>query len=151
MQFLQSNGIPEGSSLIPGRDGTTVNFQCYRCQDFGHLANNYPSSETRSRGSTPRSAVGLVQVRLNFAQADNMIPKSWILLDTCSTSSCCNNLALLSGLKDCTDDTALTIYTNGGQKTFNQVGLLNLFPLEVHYNATSLANIISFNTLAKME
>ncbi len=82
MHFLQNNAIPEGSSLIPGRDGTTVTFQCYCCQDFGHLANNCPSSETRPRGSTPRSAVGLVQVRLNFAQADNMIPKSWILLDT---------------------------------------------------------------------
>ena len=52
MQFLQS-AIPEGVTLIPGKDGTVVDFQCYRCQDFGHLANNCPSNVERPRGSAP--------------------------------------------------------------------------------------------------
>ena len=61
MQFTQTT-IPEGVTLIPGRDGSIVNFQCYRCQDFGHLASNCPAADARPRGSAPRGAIGLVQL-----------------------------------------------------------------------------------------
>mmetsp|Transcript_11452 Transcript_11452/g.16608 ORF Transcript_11452/g.16608 Transcript_11452/m.16608 type:complete len:173 (+) Transcript_11452:733-1251(+) len=76
----------------------------------------------------------------NFAQSDDVIPKSWLLLDTCSSSSITNNSALVTGLCDFTEEEVLTVRTNGDTKTFTQIGHLCLFPLEVHFNPDSLAN-----------
>jgi hypothetical protein len=87
----------------------------------------------------------------SFAQGTDMIPKSWILLDTCSTSNCCNNIDLIHNLRDCSDDEQLTVHTNGGIKVFSQVGSLNLFPMSVHFDESSLANILSLDSVTKLD
>ena len=119
VQFLQdgNTGPPNNCSLVTGLDNTTIQVQCYKCQDWGHLANNCPSPHSRPRGSGP-SGIGLVQIRntCSFTQGKSMIPKSWILLDTCSTSNCCNNSNLVHDLRKCNDDEELTVHTNGGTK-----------------------------------
>ena len=156
-QFVQQqeSSMPVGCTLVAGRDGTTMQLQCYRCQDWGHLANNCPAASSRPRGSTPsgRSGVNMMQVRFGYSftqGSDDVIPRSWLLLDTCSTCSCTNNTDLVSAIRDCTADEVLTVHTNGGSKTFTQMGTLNLFPMSVHYNPSSLANVLSFDTVAQL-
>jgi hypothetical protein len=36
------------------------------------------------------------------------------------------------------------VQTNGGYKNFHSIGKFKMFPLDVHFNATSMANILSF-------
>ena len=65
-----------------------------------------PAAVPRPRGSSSgggQSGVNMMQVQmdLDFAQTGDPIPKSWLLLDTCSTSSVANNPDLVHGLRDC--------------------------------------------------
>jgi hypothetical protein len=154
-EFFQqpSTSFPDGVTPVPGRDGTTIVAQCYRCQEWGHLANNCSSNTPRGRGNggnEGQSGVGMMQVQmgLNFAHSENLIPKSWLLLDTCSTSSVTNNLDLVHAVRTCSKEEVLTVHTNGGTKSFSQLGHLRLLPLQVHYNPDSLANILCFDDVA---
>jgi hypothetical protein len=88
---------------------------------------------------------------LNFAHSESLIPKSWLLLDTCSTSSVTNNPDLVHNLRDCSKEEILTVHTNGSTKTFSQLGHLSLLPLQVHYNPDSLANIPCFDDVAHID
>ena len=42
----------------------------------------------------------------------------------------------------------LTLTTNGGFQTFKQLASLNMFPLQLHYNSSSLATILSVKDVA---
>ena len=108
---------------VPGRDGTILlDKRCFRCQKRGHIRPN--CSEV--------AQTGLLQLRYNFVQSDDhdVIPKSWILLDTCSTSSVGNNPKLVHNIVDCPKSDQLTLVTNGGSQNFTQFTSLNLFPFE---------------------
>ena len=81
LQFIQqSENLPEGCVPVPGRDGTTMEVQCYCCQEWGHLANNCSATNRRPRDNPPsgRSGVGMMQVKCgySFAQGDDVIPRS---------------------------------------------------------------------------
>jgi len=39
------------------------------------------------------------------------------------------------------------IYTNGGTRVFDQIGILKLLPIEVHYNGSSMANILAMKDI----
>ena len=149
-EFLQQQNLPEGCSVVPGTDGTTIDLQCYRCQDFGHLANNCPADSPRACTDTGRRGVGLMQCSFNQGD-DALIPRSWLLLDTCSTCSVINNKDLVKNLRVCNEDEILDVHTNGGIKKFKEVGTLKLFPITVHYSDSSLANILSLNDIAALK
>ena len=111
---------------MTGVDGTTIRAQCYNrnCQDWGHLAYNCPHSSASkiiaTRASSDRIGVSNLQVSFGFAQKDkDIIPASWILLDTCSTVSIGNDSALIGTIEDCSEMDSLKV-TNGGSKSFNQ-------------------------------
>ena len=92
-----------------------------------------------------------LQVRVGFAQSDSVsIPSTWILLDPCSTSSVGCNADLIGPIRDCTKDEFLTVYTNGGQKSFRQVATLKLHPLDIYYNKNSMVNILSLKDVASI-
>jgi hypothetical protein len=76
-----------------------------------------------------------------FAQAPhNMIPHTWILLDSQSTVSVFKNRNLLTNIRP--SARTLRVHTNGGTQTSNQIGTVPNFG-DVWYNTKSLANILS--------
>ena len=135
---------PEDAVFVPGTDGRTMrNIRCYNCQSWGHLAPNCPVS-------AGRSATGLAQVSYTFNQSCNGIPSSWLLLDTCSTTSVACNKDLVKNLVMCSKDDHLTVYTNGGSKTFHEKGELKILPIMVYFNSRSMANILSLKDVVAL-
>lgn len=61
------------------------------------------------------------------------------------------NKDLVTNLELCNTDEILTLTTNGGAKSFTQMGVLKLLPLAVHYNGDSIANILSLKDVADLE
>ena len=72
-----------------------------------------------------------------------MIPISWVLLDYGSTVSSIFNSELVDNIRD--ENVTTTVYTNGGSKDYTQNASLHLFPPNIHFNYTSLTNIISLS------
>ena len=106
----------------------------------GHYAANCPQGD---KGVSFQVSNGV-----SLTQRDVYIPQTWILLDTCSTISCCNSIELFSSIQEC--DHHVKVYTNGGSKTYNKIGNLKFLPLRAYYNPFSLANILSFAEVSKI-
>jgi hypothetical protein len=134
---------PADVELVPGVDGTTISMRCYHCNAWGHGSQNCPVKNNQS-------GIGAVQVGIGLSQANGGIPKSWVLLDTCSTASVACNKDLVTSIQSCTDDDLLTIYTNGGSQTFLQKGVMKLLPIDVHFNQVSMANILSMKDVVSL-
>jgi hypothetical protein len=135
---------PDGVELVPGVDGTTIPMRCYHCNQWGHGSRNCPN-----RGN--QRGVGAVHVGIGLSQANGGIPDTWILLDTCSTASVACNKDLVVDLQPCNSEDSLTLYTNGGTQNFNSKGMMTLFPLAVHFNSASMANILSMKDVVSMD
>ena len=138
---------PDRSNPVAGTDGNIAERQCYRCYAWGHFADKCPNARN----------VQALQVGISLTQTNNcestsntFISRSWILLDTCSTNSVVSNPNLVSNIRQCNENETLRINTNGGTKVYNQIGDLNLLPLRVHVNETSLANILSLKDVANV-
>ena len=160
VQFAQTTTRGQGNennSAVPGRDGTTLeDIQCWNCHCWGHYSHNCTEERRNSRGgggnSSGRQGAGFLQIRVGFAQGeDPVIPKSWLLLDTCSTASVGCNRALFVSLHPCPENDCLTVFTNGGQKTFDEIGDLKMLPLKMHFNEDSMANILCLKDVANIE
>jgi hypothetical protein len=150
LSFLQ-----EGESNIPGNDGVTHdNIKCFKCNKYGHFANHCPDEEgvtmlqltsTADDDDTYVSGVTFLNVRepdaFIFAQAPhNMIPHTWILLESQWTVSVFKNRNFLTNIRPSVR--TLRVHTNGGTQTSNQIGSVPNFG-NVWYNTTSLENILS--------
>ena len=55
---------------------------------------------------------------------------------------------MIKGIRNCTEDEVLTIMTNGGSLKYTAIGMNKLFPLPMHYNEHSIANVISLYQVA---
>ena len=168
VQLLQSsdqssNVCPPAADLVPGADGETCELECYYCHSWGHTSPNctqIPAERRRGgggrgsgtgRGRGGRTGTNMMQVGIGLAQSgenNEMIPSSWILLDTCSTSNVSNNLDMVGDVRDCSTAERLTVHTNGGTKIFGKIAPLKLFPLDVHFNRESMATILSLKSVA---
>ena len=80
---------------------------------------------------------------------DGTINRAWILLDSCSTLSCVCNPTLITNVRLCDDDELMTVYTNGGQIEYNQVGTLAILPFNVYFHERLMANILSLKDVSK--
>ena len=114
-----------------------MNSYCSRCNKYGH-----------SSAYCPRDlCVQGMQLSLAQSRTTTAIPLDWLLLDSGSTISSVCNKQLISNLKPIT--TPLTVYTNGGSQTYSFTGTLNVFPLEVYYDGSSIANILSLSKVCE--
>jgi hypothetical protein len=94
MSFLR-NGTP-----TPGTDGAThERIKCYNCNTYGHYASACPTDVQEGHQMLQMAADKPdYQSEISFTQADtghNIIPNTWILLDSQSTVSVFKNRKLL--------------------------------------------------------
>ena len=113
--------------------GTEINTRsdvtCYNCQRPGHIHLLCPNGENIQK----------FQVTLNKQEV--LFPISWVLLDSGSTVISICNSDLVDNIQY--ENTTTTVHTNGGSKDYTKTASLHLLPLDVHFNSTSIANILS--------
>ena len=131
---------PDGQSPVPGRNRLCFpNLRCFSCNRYGHT----------SRFCDQMRNVQGLQMSTTFAQStsdSDMIPKSWLLLDSGSTISSVCNRNLLSNLEFCTEP--LKVHCNGGSCIYKESGTLNILPIRAYYSPKSIANVLSLAEVA---
>jgi hypothetical protein len=160
LTFLQ-NG-----TTIPGTDGALhEQIKCYNCQNQGHYASVCPQENQEQGGvqllqATHDTFDGNVDEShseftflhtegFSFQQTDarfDIIPNTWVLLDSQSTVSVFKNNNLLTNIR--ASPNHLRVHTNGGIQISSQKGTVKHFG-DVWYNADSLANILSMAAVRK--
>ena len=71
-----------------------------------------------------------------------LINKNWILLDSCTTHSCTNNMELIKDLRDFDETEKLWLNTNGGPIYFDKKGIFKIIPAEVYFNKSAIATVL---------
>ena len=65
----------------------------------------------------------MCQIHVGLAHHDDgIIPSTWLLIDTCSTSSVGKNPDMFKKISECLEEERLNVVTNGGKKSFNEIG-----------------------------
>jgi len=126
------------SETVPDNEGNLhPDVRCYNCNRMGHYATSCPSREAAIQGA-----------HISCAHS-HLLNRNDVLLDSQSTVSIVNNLALVRDLE--MDSRGVRIYTNGGHIDADQKGCSTLLPkLEnVWYNPESVANILSLAEVKK--
>ena len=149
------NGCTPEYQIVPRKDGSTCSLELYYCHEWGHIPNNFPQippdrihgrggGHGGGSGTGGRSGTGMLHIRVRFDHDnDGIILSSWILLDTCLTSSAYNSKEMIGNINDFTSDKNLMVYKNGGSNTFTQMAPFKFLPMEVHFNIYSMDNILS--------
>ena len=132
------------NEVVAGTDGEPhQNVTCFGCQFQGHYRNMCPY--------VTRAGVVSMHVGYTFSQGELFnIPKSWLLLDTCSTCNVSNSPDLVSNIRNCMHGEMLTAYTNGGSQCYDQLADLRALPLQVHFKQDSLATILSMKLVTEI-
>ena len=78
------------------------------------------------------------------------IPKSWLLLDTCSTCNVSNNPSLVTHVFTCTPDEVLLAYTHVGAQKFEQLAELRTLPVTLKFKRDSVATILSLKIVSEI-
>ena len=101
--------------IAAGTDGETFpNIICFGCNFHGHYCSTCPYAT--------RTTVVSIHVGHMLTQDESFnIPKSWSLLDTCSTCDVFNNPDLVTDIHTCTHNEVLLACTNGGSKKIEQI------------------------------
>ena len=154
----QHNGTPrvsfsqisENNIIVPETDGSTLDKQSLRY--FNYQKRKYLSNSCLiSRGQQTKCSFMTDRSCLSLSKQDSaenvkqMIPKSWLLLDKCTTRSVSNNKNMVNNITNYKCDDCLKLYTNGVTTICKQMAKLRLLPLNVHFNEASIATIISFS------
>ena len=88
--------------------------------------------------------VGIETVLASFI---HHLPKTWLLLDSCSTTNLISNKSWLHDIHD--DGTSISVRCNAGTITLNQKGYFGSYPEPVWFNPHGIANIMSMDNVAK--
>ena len=101
------------------------------------------------RGECPYAnepGVNFMHIGCTFTQDRNevIIPKSWLLLDMCSTVSVYTNEDIVIDIRDISSNEYVTAVTNGGSQVYKKIVHLIILPIKVHFNQDSMGNILSF-------
>ena len=57
---------------------------------------------------------------------------------------------MIGNICDCTSDNTLTVYPNGGSKTFTHMAPFKFLPMEAHFNPDSMAKIFEIKDVASI-
>ena len=92
----------DSNEVVAGADGQThPDITCFGCQFVGHFRNQCPYAANEQ--------VQAVHIGCTLAQDSVFtIPKSWLLLDTCSTYDVSNNPELVTNVRACSESDVLT-------------------------------------------
>ena len=74
--------------------------------------------------------------------ADEVLSKTWILLDSYSTDTVFKNPDLVANIRTGSADEELRMLIHGGSVTYKDVADCKLLPLKVYFNKDSLANVL---------
>ena len=131
--------------IVAGTDGETYpNIVCYGCNFHVHYRTACPYAT--------RSGVVSMHVGCMLTQDDCFdIPKSWMLLDTCSTCDVSNNPHLVTNIRACNPNEILLAYTSGGSQKFDKLADLRFLPITVHFKEKYMATILSLKTVSEIE
>ena len=79
---------------MPGKYGQSYRHtECYACHHYDFFPNQCPDKQSK--------LINLEMIGVILMQNGNVIKKTWILLDTCSTDSAPNNLDYVEDVKNC--------------------------------------------------
>ena len=67
-------------------------------------------------------SINLAMIGVMLMQNGDVIIKTWILLDTCSTDSMTKNLDYVGYIENCTKDKEIKVLINGGLILFDRKG-----------------------------
>lgn len=81
----------------------------------------------------------------------DVIPPTWILLNTCSTASVTNDESFIENIRTCSNEENLKLSTNGGPISFNQIGHLKFLDIDVYYNPKSMAIVLSLSDVVDLD
>ena len=90
LQEDTQGGTKENTTLVHGRNRTTLNDACYNCRNPSHLAYNF--SEACRTGKCYLQVIYIFAQ--NKIQQNNPINKNWVLLETYSSASVLKNVSL---------------------------------------------------------
>ena len=96
---------------------------------------------------------GMLQQGISLFQkynTDEVISKTWILLDSCSTDTVFKNPDLVANIKTGSADEELRILANGGSLKYKEVADCKLLPLKALFNEDSLVNVLSFKQVSEI-
>ena len=144
-------GEDNRGEVVPGSDGIIIaDKKCFKCNKFDHITWNCTLNEKPIQG---KKGIGMLQQGISLFQkynTDEVISKTWILLDSCSTDTVFKNPDLVANIRTGTADEELRMLTNGGSVTYKEVADCKLSPLKVHFNKVSLANVLSFKQVSEI-
>ena len=134
----------DSNEVVAGTDGEIFpNIICFGCNFHWHYRNTYPYA----------TQTGIVSMHVGYMLIQDqsfVIPKSWLLLDTCSTCDVLNNPNLVTHICTCTPDKVLHAYTNGGVQKFEQLVELSILPVAVHFKRDSMVTTLSLKTVSEI-
>ena len=116
---------------------------CYNCDRPGHFSVQCSSHDHRNI-RTQSFRLGYSFYRTTPVQKD-LINLNCILLDSCSIVSSVMNTSLLSDTKDCHPETAILMFTNGGNTDYKQSVTIYLLPL--NFSTTHISLPTSWHSL----
>ena len=126
--------------IVPGNDRKIhEEIECHNCHKKGHYSNQCPY----------KKKVALAHFVLAQNQLE-LINRDWLLLDTFSTVSVFCNSELVNNIQPCQPGTGLTVITNGGSQTYKYTAETKMLPMKVHFNAHSIANILSLSEIENL-
>lgn len=83
--------------------------------------------------------------------SDGGIPKTWLLINTCSTVNTVCNLDNFVNIRGIEKGNELQLFSDGSMNVYDKEGSdLKLFPLTVFYNPNGIANVLSLKAVASI-
>jgi len=145
LQETDTDDVSDDADPVPGRNGVTIpEAYCTNCNRKGH-AHQYCPQAPMVQGMQVHTTLTQVE-KPKPTKPKNIIPDTWIIVDSGSTISSICNPKLLHDVT--TLDDPLKVYANdGNHQVYSQTGTLNILPFKVYHSTNSIANILSLADL----
>ena len=88
-----------------------------------------------------------VEIETTLTSFTQVLPTTWLLLDSCSTTNLISNKNWLHDIHD--NGTSITVWCNAGTVCLAQKGYFGSYPEAVWFNPHGIANIMLLDNVAK--